>query len=62
MPQICGPPETVFPKFKDNTIRYNQSIQKILPFTDAVLVQLYKMANSPNVVQTDMDVSSLLCW
>lgn len=31
------------------------------PLTDAVLVQLYKMANSPNVVQTAIDVSSLLC-
>lgn len=31
-----------------------------LPLTDAVRVQLYKMANSPNVVHTAIDVSSLL--
>lgn len=29
------------------------------PLTDAVRVQLYKMANSPNVVHTAIDVSSL---
>lgn len=25
-------------------------------------MQLYRMANSPNVVHTEMEVSSLLCW
>lgn len=32
------------------------------PRTDAVRVQLYRMASSPNVVHTVIDVSSLLCW
>lgn len=35
---------------------------KRLPRTDAVRVQLYRMANSPNVVHTAIDVSSLFCW
>lgn len=35
---------------------------KSLPCTDAVRVQLYRMASSPNVVHTVIDVSSLLCW
>lgn len=30
--------------------------------TEAVRVQLYRMANSPNVVHTEIEVSSLLCW
>lgn len=39
-----------------------QSDYDLLPRTDAVRVQLYRMANSPNVVHTAIDVSSLLCW
>lgn len=34
----------------------------VSPRTDAVRVQLYRMASSPNVVHTVIDVSSLLCW
>lgn len=33
-----------------------------VPFTEAVRVQLYKMASSPNAVHTGIEESSLLCW
>lgn len=32
-----------------------------VPFTEAVRVQLYKMASSPNVVHTGIEESSLFC-
>lgn len=32
------------------------------PVTEAVLVQLYRMASSPKAVHTGIDESSLLCW
>lgn len=36
--------------------------QAYLPFTEAVLVQLYKIASSPKAVHTGIDDRNLLCW
>lgn len=40
----------------------NTAFHLLLPFTEAVLVQLYKMASSPNVVHMGMDDSSFSPW
>lgn len=40
----------------------NTAVHLLLPFTEAVLVQLYKMASSPNVVHIGMDDSHFSPW
>lgn len=61
----CTPMEVLIKDFKSHT---NVLLLKIfllnnggsLPFTDAVLVQLYKIASSPNAVHMLIDVRILL--
>lgn len=40
----------------------NTTFHPLLPFTEAVLVQLYKMASSPNVVHIGMDDRNFSPW
>lgn len=54
-------PEPVCIDFSGKKL-YDSKTDLPLPRTDAVRVQLYRMANSPNAVHTIIDVISLLCW
>lgn len=53
-------PEPVCIDFSGKKL-YDSKTDLPLPRTDAVRVQLYRMANSPNAVHTVIDVISLLC-